>query len=648
MAKEIRQEYHNNADKSGINANSKWWLTPEGKHYEDIWAVYRRIQQYQSYRTANNIKFAQLYCNQEIMGLRAGQFQSVVDPRSFLKNRVTYNVIKSAIDSVTAKISKIKPRPVYITDNSPWGLQQKAERLNQFILGCFQSIGTGSGPDRTMWGLGTQGFRDSCISGLGVTQFSTEGNKVIAERRLSDEIIVDETEGMYRQPRTLHSLRFIGREILLDKYPKKAFQIKAAPNPLLIAGGNQNSVADVVATLESWHLPSGEEQTDGLHVVSIENADLAQEEWELDFLPFLFQRWSLRPLGFDGQGLAEELIGIQLEINKILRNIQISQNLCSVPQTWLDYLSKTVTKNMNNTIGGIRYYQGRPPVQTVPQAMSQEVYNHLERLYERAFQIAGVSLMSATSTKPAGLDSAVAQREYKDTETERFSVQSDEYDNFFVEAAEMTRKLCKKLAKEGKQPVVNFRDGNSLKELTFADVDIPEEKIMITPSPSQLLPKEPAGRLATVKELTNDGFYDKDEALELLDFPDTKKVNNLKLAGRRDCMKVIETMIEKNKFIPPEPYMNLELAASMAQSYYLNGKCDNMPEDRLQLLRDFMDAVDDLKRKRDEEAKRAQMEAQQPPEMQMAPPPAQEAALPPAPMPLPDMNQQPAIEQQAV
>ncbi len=653
---ERKQEYYNSVGPAEQNAKAKWWLSPEDARYRDIWALYHRMVQYQDFRTSNNIKFARLYSNMELLGLKAGLFSSVSDPKNFIKNRVTYNIIKSCIDTVTAKMSMIKPRPVYLSDNAPFGTQQKAKRLEQYVLGCFQNIGTGTGPDRDMWGIGTQSFRDGALFGLGPTYFFIDKNskKVKAERSISDEILVDETEGMYRMPRQLHRHRYMFREVLVDKYPKKEHIIMAAKNPLLGTGSSSNSAADVVSVLESWHLQSGEKSGDGLFVTSLETGDIAAEEWDEDFFPFVFQRWSLRPLGFYGQGLAEELIGLQLEINKMLRNIQLSQNLMSVPQTWLDFASKNIAKNMNNERGGIRYYTGRPPVQTVPMAMSAEYYAHVEKVYQRGFEISGISALSATSQKPQGLDSAPSLREYKDTETERFAVQAGEYDNYYVESAEMVRKMSRRMQRGGIEPISNFVDGNSLVPIRFKDVDLPDNKIMVTASAARLLPKEPAGKLAFVKDVMELGLYTSEESLELMDFPDTQKVNNLKLAARRDIIKVIETMLEKNVYIPPEPYMNIDLAAIMAQSYYLNGKCDDMPLDRLEMLQTFMDDLKVLIDKRDAAAA-AKQQAAAAAKQQAAAQPVPAAA----PMPMPDSAvqapidmqqqlQQPANEQQAV
>ena len=601
-------EYYNQKPEYG-KADRKWWMF-DTNVFQHVWPLYEKMKTHQNFRSTNNLRFARLYNDMELLGLRAGQYTRVNNPSAYVKNRVTYNVIKSCVDAATAKIGKTKTRPLYLAENGTFTDQLKAKRMSQFVLGMFQQIGTGSDEDKIMYGLGKQAFRHAAIFGTGIVHFFDHDDQVKAEVNLCEEIVVDETEGMYRKPRQMHRHRYVAREVLLDMYPQHEKAIRELP-PVNENRDVFETVSDMVETLESWHLPSGPNAKDGKHALTIPGADLVLEDYTDDFFPFLVQRWLPRILGWYGMGLAEELMGIQLEINKLLRNIQISQNLMAVPQIWLEYQSRTIKKKINNEIGGIKYYLGKPPIFTVPQAMSGEVYQHLERLYQRAYEISGISMLSATSQKPAGLNAAVALREYKDTETERFAIQQEMYENFYVEAAEMIRKRCRRLKEQGKDPVVQFRDGSSMKTLRFSDVDVPDSKLVVAARPANLLPKEPAGRIQYVQELIQAGIYSKDEALDLLEFPDTSKINNIKLGSRHVVIHTIEKIVEDNKYIAPEPYLNLDFAIDYAQSYYSRGKIDGMPEDRMELLRIFIQDCQRLISKRDMAAQAQMMQQQQ-------------------------------------
>lgn len=614
-------EYYNQKPEYG-KVQRKWWKF-EKEIYQHVWPLYEKMKIHQNFRSTNNLRFARLYNDMELLGLKAGQYTRVANPNAYVKNRVTYNVVKSCVDSATAKIGKTKTRPLYLAENGTFTDQLKAKRMSQFVLGTFQQIGTGQDEDKTMYGLGKMAFRHCGIFGTGVVHFYLDSNgQVRAENNLCEEILVDETEGMYRKPRQLHRHRYVAREVLLEMYPKFEKEIRELP------GVNENkdvyeTVSDMVETLESWHLPSGPDANDGMHAVCIQTATLKYEPYKRDRFPFIFMRWLPRILGFYGMGLAEELMGIQLEINKLLRNIQIAQSLMAVPQIWLEYQSRTIKKKINNEIGGIKYYLGKPPIFLTPPAMSAEIYQHLERLYQRAFEITGISMLSATSQKPAGLNAAVALREYKDTETERFAIQQEMYENCFIEAAELIKQLCREAKERGQNPVVQYKDGSSMKTIKFSDVDVPDSKLVVSARPANLLPKDPAGRIQYVQELIQAGIYSKEEALDLLEFPDTTKINNIKLGNRHVVIHTIEKMVEDNRYISPEPYMNLDFAMEYAQSYYSRGKIDEMPEERLELLRTFMADCDRLIKKRDAAAQAMMMQQQQSQQLQTAQPEAQ-------------------------
>ena len=54
-------------------------------------------------------------------------------------------------------------------------------------------------------------------------------------------------------------------------------------------------------------------------------------------------------------------------------------------------------------------------------------------------------------------------------------------------------------------------------------------------------------------------------------------------------MHIISQMLEHGKFIPPEPFQNLQLATKLVNSAYLRAKTQGAPEDRLDLLRRYLE-----------------------------------------------------------
>lgn len=597
MARQEETVYYNTDDSKKQEIKGKWWGEDPKEQHRHIKAVVGQIRQHQSYREVLNLRYARLYANQMMVGLTGGDFArtGAENVRSMNANTISWNVSKAAIDTLSSKIAKNKPKPLYLTDDADWMLQQKAENLTRFMQSQFLSMGTGQGDNRSLYGVGRQGFVDACIFGLGVTKFFKEDGQIYAERVLPHEIIVDDVEGRYQCPRQLHQVKLLPRELLCDMYPQHAGAIESAQSGIKGESHNSSS-ADVVEVIESWHLPSGENAKDGSHVISIENKTLFHEEWRHDFFPFLFQRWNNNVIGFYGIGVCEELMGIQLDINKSLRRIAQAQHLMAVPQVWLEYQSKTVTSKLNNLVGGQRYYQGARPYFLVPPAMSSEVYQHLENQYRKAFEIVGVSQLSAQGKKPSGLDSGVALREFQDIESERFALAQLRYEDFYMDAADLIKKLMRDMKEhDGIDPVVQCHiEGGGIESLKWSDVDIPDDRCAARPYPTNFLSSTPAGKLQEVQELLQAGMLSQEEGLELLDYPDVNSAKSEKLAPREANRLVIESALIKGKYVQPEPFMDLQTLLPMAQNYYLRAKVKGAPEDRLELLRRLMDDVNAL------------------------------------------------------
>jgi hypothetical protein len=86
------------------------------------------------------------------------------------------------------------------------------------------------------------------------------------------------------------------------------------------------------------------------------------------------------------------------------------------------------------------------------------------------------------------------------------------------------------------------------------------------------------------------GMVDPDTAQELLDFPDLDKFTGLTVAPTRIVQRIIEQMLESGEYIPPEPYLPIDKMQKMAQLYYCDAQVRGMEEDKLDLLRQFIDA----------------------------------------------------------
>ena len=563
-----------------INGN-RWWLATRGDLYQELFAFVSALQNRQAYRTSDNLRYARLYGNYDLSGLDVANY-SRIEPSYNTANRVTLNIIQSMVDTVVSKITKNKPKATFLTSGGDFSLQSKAKKLTKFVEGQFENM--------DFYSKAVLAFTDACIFGTGAIKFFIKNGQLYAERVFIEEIKVDDVECYYAQPRQMHQEKYIHKDVLQQMFPKFEREIDVASN---LGASGQDSYAgnlkDMVKVVESWHLSSGPKAKDGKHSICVSDATLFEENYYKEYFPFVFFRWNVRPVGFFGQGLAEQLQGLQLEINKTLRTIQISMHLVSIPKLLVEASSKIVSSHLNNRIGGIIKYAGTPPQYAPLGGIPPELFSHVDKMFSRAYEIAGVSQLSAQAVKPAGLDSGKALRTFNDLETERFMSVAKRYEKTFLEAAEIIIELAKDLYEKNPELNVKARDGKFVDTIKWKDVNMDADKYMMQIFPTSALSTSPAARLADVQDMLQAGFIGKEAAISLLDFPDLEGTMDLLTSDNNNLEKIIEAMMDEGRYFPPEPYQNLENAVRKVQQAYLMYRVRNAPEDRLELLRQYME-----------------------------------------------------------
>jgi hypothetical protein len=564
----------------------KWWHAKTKKEKaEQVVTTASFLKDYQQYRYRQASVFSRLYGNIPLMSGFGSNMSRLGNSQSLPVDRPTMNVVQSCIDTLVSRISQSRPRPVFLTDNSDYRERRLAKQLNNFITGeLFQT---------KAYELGEFLLRDAAVLGTGCVKiYESDDNRVALERVLYTELLVDPNEALYGSPRQLYQFKLVDRDVVAELFPEKRSDVMNASQATPEAGNdNSNTVSDQIILVEAWHLPSGKNASDGMHVIACSSGLLMEEEYTKTTFPFEFLHYSPRMLGFWGQGLAEQLMGTQVEINKLLMTISRAINLVGVPRVFVEVGSKVVKAHLNDQIGAIVTYSGTKPVYEVAPCIPQEVYAQLQRLVEYAYQQSGVSALSAAAQKPAGLNSGEAIRNYNDLQSDRFASLSRRYDEFYVKLAYQITGLAKEIAeRDGKYQTV-YPNKNGAKEIDLPAAKLLDDPFVIQCYDANSLPKEPAGRLQKVTELAQAGMIDMNQARRLLDFPDLQQVDTLNSAPEERILKALDDIVEDGKYTPPDETMDLQKAKQLCLQYinlYVPLKLEGSKEDK---LRDFLKQI---------------------------------------------------------
>lgn len=571
----------------------RWWALEGGQCAGSIQSTVDMLQKAQAVRLRQSAISMRLYGNFAFFGPGAISTARALAQSSAAKDRVTYNAVQSIVDTVVSKVGETKPRPYFLTSGGNYRQQRKAKKLNQYVEGVFYETKT--------YDVGLDAFRDGAIWGDGFIHVFARGGKIRHERVLQSEIWVDEEEAQYGFPRNMHRVKTVDREELIGYFPDKADVIWRASKSTDANRSDASNLSDMVTVAESWHLGALDENGDtkgGKHAISLpaENAMLVEpEEWPHDFFPFARVPWCRRPIGYWSQGLAEQLQGDQIELNKELWLIQACMHRAGKGIVWLPNGSKVPKESINNDIGTIITGSQKPEFFN-PEPISPVYFENTQRIIERMYQKAGVSELSAAGKKPMGLNSGAAQREFEDIQSDRFRTIQRQNDNLYLAVAALDVAISREMGKTDKVRIpgksgfteVDFkRDIGGLKDTEFVMQCFPVSR----------LPRDPSGRLQTIQEYIQAGFITPRQGKRALDFPDIESIESLADAQEDILTKTLDDIVDEGEYRTPEPTDDLSLAKEMVLEYIQRYRLLDLEPAKISLLRTFNSQVERLLQK---------------------------------------------------
>lgn len=621
----------------------KWWFEEEAEGTPLVVQLLNTIVlQNANLRRLSILTWFRLYQNFAAKGMLAGDyFRPETAGR---QNRLTFNIVRSAVDTMVAKTTEKEPKPTFLTSGGTWKEQNQAKALDRFCQGLFFETKFAAKTAPRI-------CREAYIFGTGGSHvYENDEGKVAIDPLYVEEIFADELESAHGTPRSLYKHRMYSRDEVAAKFAGNAKAlafIEDAPvarvDPALQMWADQT---DLISVFEAWHLPSGaikdfsvaqkarikelraegrelenadeingltdhaariaeiEKELDaiqrdghtGRHVIALENGILHFEAWRKRYFPIVLTHYSNPMRGYlNGSGIAEELAGIQFEINKVL--IQMSEALpFCVPKVMAPHAARLVNEHIDDFAMSIIRYEGGPdnrPTLLTWEAIPAQLFQQLEVLIKRGYELIGLSQMSANAEKPADLESGEALRSFDDIQSGRLYTQGKNYEEFFLDTAQLAIRVAKEIAEknDGHYVVRVPLRRKMVKEVDWKDINLDESAYVMQCFPTSALPRTPAGRLAMVNDLMTRGFLDKEDAVRLLNFPDLDAVNEIMEAAAEFTNWQINHMLEDGEPEQVQPYQNLAYTIRHAQAAYLIAQVRGVDDTKLELLRKYIDGA---------------------------------------------------------
>lgn len=591
----IKMKTKPKTDLQGRGELAEWWLAEDkDKKAMELCGTVSFLKTNQTYRVRQIATNVRMYCGLSVYSYAGSNISRMDRTKSLPDDRPTFNLIEAVTDTLVSRLGQAEPQPKFLTDGADYKERHLAQQLNQFILGEFYQTRTYEKAKKML--------RDCIVTGSGILKvYEGDDNKVKVDRLLQGTLFTDDNDCINGDPQQMYQIMLMDRDKLISQNPKKEGLINDTPNSYPDNSPDSGrSTADQVMVVEGWKLPSGPDPDapgyyPGRHTIATVNGLILDEPWTKTKFPFVFMSYSDPFTGFWGQGVGTRLFGTQLTLNRILYTIARAITLVGVPRVFIEQNSKVVKSHMNNELGVISTYSGTKPSYEVAPCNAPEMYEERDRLIQYGFQQEGISGMQATSQKPAGLNSGEAIRSYDDINTDRFAEVAKKYDNVFKDLAYLITDVAMDIAKrDGKyQTIYPNKDGT--KEIDLPAMKFLKDPFLIQCFTESALPRDPAGRKETVTEQVQAGMLTLKEGRRLLRYPDLEQNEKLDNASEERIFKILDEIVDKGKWTPPDQFMDLDLATTLTVQYINLYFAANLEEDKKDMLTDFFQAVEALK-----------------------------------------------------
>lgn len=433
------------------------------------------------------------------------------------------NVIKSCIDTLTSKIAQSKVRPFFNCINGTFKDINVCKNAQQYFDQYFDIEEVNKKV--------SMAFRDACIFDHGVIYVDGETKSIT--KALPWQVFVRPAELTYNNiTRAYYCQNDYPVSMLPEKYRNKV--LKANPDQEYVTYGIYYDTVD---------------QCKAVYITELDFVEI--EKYEGNRVPFIFL-WYNNPIhGGSSVSVVDMLYGIQKEVNTLMSKVKDASQLSPALTFFLPDDATIKSTQLNNRVGNVITYKatsdmsGSPVTVATPNFIDSQYIELINNLKETAYEMVGISQLSAQSKKPAGLDSGVALQTMENVESERFEEQLNQVIRCYVEIA----KTCLRVFP--KEETILPDTPNRL-DVRWKDIVDEEKKMQIQFSAADSLSKDPSTKLQQLQQLAQVGVIPQERIAQFMELPDLEGGYSLSNNAINAVLSVIRDCIESDNYDVPD------------------------------------------------------------------------------------------------
>ena len=430
------------------------------------------------------------------------------------------NVIKSCIDTLTSKIAQSKVRPFFNTQNGTFKDIQTVKQAQAFFDLYYDAQNVNKKVSET--------FRDSCIFEKGVIYINEVSKNI--EKALPWQVFVRPAEVTYGKLTRVY-------------YERKDYPTTLLDDELVRKSNNENNDYVVYGVYYDIFNHIKAEIIDGVVY--------RKSVYTPNKLPFVFLHYCSPIVGDTSQSIVDMLNSIQLEIDNLMMKIKDASQLNPALTFCVPKGSSVKTSQLNNRVGQILEYTatpnmtGSPVTVATPAFIDSQYMSLIEQLKQSAYELVGISQLSAMSTKPTGLNSGVALSTMENIESDRFETQLNQVIRAYVDIA----KTCIEVFPE--EDTILPEDNQRL-SIKWKDIVEESNKMVVQFSAADSLSKDPSTKLQQLQMLAQTGIIPQTRIAQFMELPDIQSGYSLSNNAINAVLTCINDCIEKNIFEVPD------------------------------------------------------------------------------------------------
>ena len=425
----------------------------------------------------------------EVVGFyQRGTFSTSDDTTSAIQE----NIIASCIETLCSKIASQKVRPFFNTVNGTFKEMQIAKQAQVFFDMLYEENNVNK--------IITDAFRNACVFDKGIVKISDDG----ITNRLPWNVFFDPREVTYNQ------ITYVAEK--LPKTPGRILELKYGIKADRNLDYTVYEYYDVIEHIKAVYVQ--------------ELNKVVTHEYKPNIIPYLEIHYTNPIKGDTSQSVVDQLYGIQTQIDELLAVMKDSIAVNPGMTLLVPRSSNIKTNMLSNRTGQIIQYDPIPGQTTSPvtyatnDIISPQFVQLLDKLKNDAYEIVGISQLSATSQKPAGLNSGIALNTMEDIESSRFETQLNSVVRLYVDVA----KACLDIF----PPDIDILpDDLNRANIKWKDIVEARNNMKIQFSAAESLSKDPSEKLKQLVALSQAGVIPQSHIATLMELPDLQSGYNL-------------------------------------------------------------------------------------------------------------------------